>query len=83
MRRSRLKIERLASGGIITNYFCTSACRHCLYNCSPRWEKNYISVEIAEENFRPFHNEHIPLARTQGVMDACHQAGVRIFSLRL
>jgi len=37
---SKLKIGRLASGGIITNYFCTSTCRHCLYNCSPRWEKN-------------------------------------------
>jgi len=153
MRLSKLKIGRLASGGIITSYFCTSACRHCLYNCSPRWEKNYISVEAAEENFRavkslgcssvhigggepflrpealgavldaarragvsidyvetnsswfkdstsaeallsglrlkglhtllvsisPFHNEHIPFARTQGVMDACRNAGVRIF----
>jgi hypothetical protein len=150
---SRLKIERLASGGIITNYFCTSACRHCLYNCGPHWEKSYISVEAAEHNFRalkslgcsavhigggepllrpeelgavldaarrlgvsidyvetnsswfqdagsarallaglrskglhtllvsisPFHNEHIPFARTQGVMDTCRSAGVRIF----
>jgi len=153
MRLSRLKIKRLASGGIITNYFCTSACRHCLYNCSPHWEKNYISIEVAEENFRvaksldcsavhigggepllrpeelgavldaarragvsidyvetnsswfrdpesaesliaglrpkglhtllisisPFHNEHIPFARTQGVIDAARNAEVRIF----
>jgi hypothetical protein len=49
---SKLRIGRLASGGIITNYFCTSACRHCLYNCSPEWEKKYISIEAAEENFR-------------------------------
>jgi hypothetical protein len=150
---SELKIGRLASGGIITNYFCTSACRHCLYNCSPRWEKHFISVEAAEENFRtvkslgcsavhvgggepllrpealgavldaarragvsidyvetnsawftnaesaeallahlrskglhtllvsisPFHNEHIPFSRTQGVMDAAAKAGVGIF----
>ena len=150
---SKLKIERLVSGGIITNYFCTSACRHCLYNCSPHWGKNYISVEVAEENFRavnslgcsavhigggepllrpeelgavldaarragisidyvetncswfkdpesaeailtglrpkglhmllvsisPFHNEHIPFARTQGVMSAARNAGMRIF----
>jgi hypothetical protein len=150
---SKLKIGRLASGGLITNYFCTSACRHCLYNCSPRWEKHYISAEAAEENFRtvkslgcsavhigggepllrpealgavldaarragvsidyvetnsawftdaesaeallaqlrlkglhtllvsisPFHNEHIPFSRTQGVMDAAAKAGVRIF----
>jgi Radical SAM superfamily len=153
MRVSSLKIGRLASGGIITNYFCTSACRHCLYNCGPHWEKNYISVEVAEKNFRavkslgcsavhigggepmlrpeelgavldaavregvsidyvetnsswykepesaetllaglrpnglhtllvsisPFHNEHIPFFKTQGVMDACRKVGVRIF----
>jgi hypothetical protein len=153
MGLSRLKIGRLASGGIITNYFCTSACRHCLYNCGPQWEKRYISVEVAEQNFRavkalgcaavhigggepllrpeelgavldaarragisidyvetnsswfkdaesaeallaglrpkglhtllvsisPFHNEHIPFARTQGVMAAARGAGVRIF----
>lgn len=153
MGLSRLKIERLASGGIITNYFCTSACRHCLYNCGPHWEKRYIGVEVAEKNFRavkslgcssvhigggepllrpeelgavldaarrsgvsidyvetnsswfkdpesaeavlsglrpkglhtllvsisPFHNEHIPFARTQGGMDAARRAGVRIF----
>lgn len=150
---SKLKIGRLASGGIIANYFCTSACRHCLYNCGPNWEKNYISVEAAEANFRtvkslgcsavhigggepllrpgelaavldaalragvsidyvetnsswfkdpesaeallaglrpkglhtllvsisPFHNEHIPFAKTQGVLDAARNAGVRIF----
>ncbi|HWR91806.1 MAG TPA: radical SAM protein, partial [Desulfobacterales bacterium] len=153
MRLSELKIGRLASGGIITNYFCTSACRHCLYNSGPHWEKNYISVEAAEANFRavkslgcsavhigggepllrpeelsgvldaarragvsidfvetnsswfrdmesagallaglrsqdlhtllvsisPFHNEHIPFDRVQGVMDAARKAGVRIF----
>jgi hypothetical protein len=151
---SKLKIGRLVSGGIITNYFCTSAFRHCLYNCSPHWQKNYISAEVAEANFRavkslgscavhigggepllqpeelgavldaarragvsidyvetnsswfkdpesaeellnalrpkglhtllvsisPFHNEHIPFARTQGVMDAARSAGVRVFS---
>ncbi len=153
MGLSGLNIGRLASGGIITNYFCASACRHCLYNCGPHWEKSYISVEVAENNFRavralgcsavhigggepllrpeklgavldaarrsgisidyvetnsswfkdpesaeallsglrpkglhkllvsisPFHNEHIPFARTQGVMDAARRAGVRIF----
>jgi hypothetical protein len=150
---SRLKIGRLASGGVITNYFCTSACRHCLYNCGPHRKKNYIGVGAAEANFRtvkslgcsavhigggepllrpeelgavlkaarragvsidyvetncswfkdreaadvlfaglrpkglhtllvsisPFHNEHIPFARTQGVMDAARTAGVGVF----
>jgi hypothetical protein len=27
----------------------------------------------------PFHNEHIPFSKNQGVMDACRKAGVRIF----
>lgn len=87
---SKLKIERLASGGLITNYFCTSACRHCLYNCSPRWEKNYISVEAAEENFRAVKSLgcsalHIgggePLLRPEelgSVLDAARRAKVSI-----
>ncbi|MGD8504018.1 MAG: radical SAM protein, partial [Syntrophobacterales bacterium] len=38
-------IKRLSSGGVITNYYCTSACGHCLYGCSPRWKKDYIDRE--------------------------------------
>ena len=86
----KLKIGRLVSGGIITNYFCTSACRHCLYNCSPRWEKHYISVEAAEENFRTVKSlgcsaVHIgggePMLRPEElgvVLDAARRAGVSI-----
>ena len=40
------------SGGIITNYFCTSRCGHCLYNCSPQWEKEFITAETAEKNLQ-------------------------------
>ena len=40
------------SGGIITNYFCTSSCRHCLYNCSPQWDKEYISAQTAAKNLQ-------------------------------
>ena len=49
---AKFKIKRLVSGGLITNYFCASSCRHCLYNCSPHWEKNYIRPHTAEENLR-------------------------------
>jgi len=42
-------IKCLVSGGIITNYFCTSKCRHCLYNCSPGREKKYMEPAVAEE----------------------------------
>lgn len=47
---AEFKIKRLVSGGMITNYFCVSRCRHCLYNCSPNWEKNYINPRTAGEN---------------------------------
>lgn len=40
-----LAINRLYSGGIITNYYCTSRCAHCLYGCSPGWPKKYIDEE--------------------------------------
>jgi hypothetical protein len=43
-------INRLRSGGLITNYFCTSRCKHCLYNCSPEWSKRYIEPETARKN---------------------------------
>jgi hypothetical protein len=49
---TRFEIRQLISGGMITNYFCTSACRHCLYNCRPDREKQYITPETAEENLR-------------------------------
>ena len=39
------QVKGLQSGGIITNYYCTSACGHCLYYCSPRWKKEYIDRE--------------------------------------
>ena len=41
-----LNIRHLFSGGIITNYSCTSRCGHCLYACSPNREKKYIDREI-------------------------------------
>ena len=47
---AQFQIKRLLSGGIITNYFCTSKCRHCLYNCGPHWEKRYMDPATAEDN---------------------------------
>jgi len=48
----QLKINNLQSGGIITNYYCSSKCRHCLYACSPSWPKDYLSPEKALEVIR-------------------------------
>lgn len=39
---------RLGSGGLITNYHCSSACRHCLYASSPRRSREYITPETAK-----------------------------------
>ena len=146
-------IRRLVSGGIITNYFCTSTCKHCLYNCSPQWKKQYVSLQTALKNLQavrslgcrsvhigggepllrpdglaavletaiglgvsveyvetnsswfkdsssaeallkglrkqglntllvsisPFHNEHIPFYKVNGVIEAARHAGVGIF----
>ena len=48
-RQRDFAIKRLQSGGVITNYYCTSACGHCLYCCSPRWEKRYINRETLRQ----------------------------------
>ena len=44
-----LNARHLSSGGLITNYYCTSSCGHCLYRCSPRWEKKYIDQETTRQ----------------------------------
>jgi len=35
--------------GIILSYRCHSACKHCLYNCGPGWEKEPMSSETLRE----------------------------------
>jgi hypothetical protein len=42
-----MRIKSLASGGLISNYHCSSTCAHCLYNCSPSREKDYVSFDDA------------------------------------
>lgn len=59
-----LTIGKLTSGGVITNYYCTSQCKHCLYGCSPRWEKRYIDKDTARSAFQKIrslgcHSVHI------------------------
>ena len=51
-----IAIKKLRSGGLITNYFCSSSCGHCLYNCSPRWEKRYLDPDTAKENLMAIHS---------------------------
>ncbi len=35
--------------GLILTYRCHSGCKHCLYNCGPRWEKEPISSSTLHE----------------------------------
>ena len=45
-----LKLELpLYHGGIMVNYRCTAACRHCLYACSPTRREGYLGPEQARE----------------------------------
>lgn len=73
-----LTIPRLLSGGLITNYFCTSRCGHCAYFSSPSREKDYITAETAknvlghvkEKGCRSLHiGGGEPLLRPKPLMD--------------
>jgi len=44
-----MQTDRLHHGGIMANYKCTAACRHCLYSCSPTRTDGYITEKIAED----------------------------------
>lgn len=33
------------SGGLILSYACSAECLHCMYGCSPRWSRDWISEE--------------------------------------
>ena len=48
---TNFSITRLISGGVITNYSCVSRCDHCLYNCGPHREKDYLEPSLAEAIF--------------------------------
>jgi len=37
----------LQHGGIMVNYQCNAACRHCLYSCSPTRRPGYVDNETA------------------------------------
>lgn len=85
-----LQIRRLTSGGLITNYYCTSRCAHCLYCCSPHWEKRHIdetTIRLNLEKIRALgcRAVHVgggePFLDPQGliqVLEIARETGVRI-----
>jgi len=44
-----VKLGRINHGGIMANYECNAACRHCLYACSPDRAEGYITEEAADK----------------------------------
>ena len=87
---SSFHIPRLMSGGLITNYHCTSKCRHCLYNCSPSRPPKYIDPDAAFNLFTLAGNCGISSMHIGGgepilgpkalgrVLEAAERAGVSI-----
>jgi hypothetical protein len=45
--RVSLAIRHLLSGGIITNYHCSSNCRHCLYKSGPGRSRHFLEPDTA------------------------------------
>jgi len=43
-----MHIGTLTHGGIMVNYRCSAACRHCLYSCSPTRGEGYVDEASAE-----------------------------------
>jgi hypothetical protein len=41
-------IPKPISGGLILSYKCPSACRHCIYACSPQWSADWMPEEMLE-----------------------------------
>jgi len=42
---SRLIIPEPVSAGLLLTYKCNSGCKHCMYDCSPKWDEDWISQE--------------------------------------
>ncbi|MBN1532897.1 MAG: radical SAM protein [Spirochaetes bacterium] len=86
----RLVIDSLLSGGVITNYHCTSRCAHCLYRCAPERERAYMGRGTALAVFAAVRrggcdSVHIgggepllDLGSLEAVLDAAAETGVGI-----
>ena len=42
----------LKHAGIMPNYECTAACRHCLYACSPSFSGGYMAEDVMDSTFK-------------------------------
>ncbi|MBN2007712.1 radical SAM protein [candidate division KSB1 bacterium] len=83
MVQCHIAIQQLQSGGLITNYYCSSTCAHCLYRCSPAWPKDFITSDAARKAMATIQQLgcsaiHIgggePLLNIDGLIEALHVA---------
>ena len=44
-------VKQMNHAGIMPNYECTAACRHCLYACSPNRSGGYMSETVMHEMY--------------------------------
>jgi len=44
-----LTIPHPYSAGLFLSYKCSSACKHCMYACSPRWPADWMAEDDAEQ----------------------------------
>ena len=85
-----ISIDTLRSGGLITNYYCNSRCKHCAYCCGPGWPRDYIDSDGVGRNLKALkragcHSVHIgggePLLdpeRLTKVLEVCRDEGVNV-----
>ncbi|MBT3381422.1 MAG: radical SAM protein [Lentisphaerae bacterium] len=78
-----LRIASLRSGGLVTNYACSSACAHCSYRSHPKRDKAYTTHDRAAANCRKVRqlgcrSMHIgggePFLNRTGLLDALEAA---------
>ncbi|MCD6291762.1 MAG: radical SAM protein [Anaerolineae bacterium] len=74
----KLRIPEPYSAGILLTYKCTSACKHCLYACSPEWKADFLSLEDAERILSQLAEKmrgKYPFPDRIGVNDGIHFTG--------
>ena len=57
IRSMPFTVPPLHSGGVMLTYRCDNACRHCLYNCSPKSSDDVMSEEMIDRTFSALSKE--------------------------
>jgi MoaA/NifB/PqqE/SkfB family radical SAM enzyme len=72
------RIPEPYSAGVLLSYKCTSACRHCMYACSPDWDAKWLDADSAEiilsQLFQAMRGKY-PHPGRVGVNDGVHFTG--------